>query len=147
MPDLKALHNDDLAGLRRQTEERYTAFCAQALRLDMTRGKPSPEQLDLCNTMLELPGKLAYAAADKTDCRNYGGLLGLPEARALFAEMMGAPAEQVLVGNNSSLALMHDTMLYALLSGVPDGNGAWSAEAPISFLCPTPGYDRHFTIC
>jgi DNA-binding transcriptional MocR family regulator len=122
----------------------YAAFQQRALALDMSRGKPSPEQLALSDALLAaLPG---YKALDGTDCRNYGGSVGLPEARALFASLFNVPLAQVVVDSSSSLALMHDVIVYALLNGVP-GGAPWVAEAPVSFLCPVPGYDRHFTIC
>src|SRR4029077_1731891 len=79
---------------------------------------------------------------------NYGGgTQGLPEARALLADALGAPIDQILVGNNSSLALMHDCIVFALLKGVPGGRAPWSGETHSRFLCPVPGYDRHFAIC
>src|SRR3954451_690110 len=76
-----------------------------------------------------------------------GALQGVPKARSLFAGVLGAPPSQVVVGNNSSLALMHDCLSYALLKGVPGGSGPWTKEEPIAFLCPVPGYDRHFALC
>jgi len=131
----------------KQIKESYDAFKAKGLKLNLTRGKPAAAQLDLSNELLALPGTADYTAEGATDTRNYGGLQGLAEARRLFAGMMGAPADQVVVANNSSLALMHDTVVYALLKGVVDGTAPWSKQGEISFLCPVPGYDRHFTIC
>jgi DNA-binding transcriptional MocR family regulator len=113
----------------------------------MTRGKPSPEQLELASGMLALPGNRDHFTEAGEDGRNYGGLQGLPEARALFSTMMGAPAERVVVGDNSSLALMHDCLVWALLKGVPGSVRPWSREAAPAFICPVPGYDRHFGIC
>src|SRR5207247_9485782 len=147
MPDLRDVPAAELRARRDRAQARYDALRAGGLKLDLTRGKPSPEQLDLSNALLALPGADQYLAADGTDCRNYGALEGLPEVRALFAPMLGAPPEQLLVADNSSLALMHDAMVFALLTGVPDGRGPWSTEGPITFLCPSPGYDRHFAIC
>lgn len=121
----------------------YDAFKQRGLKLDMSRGKPAPEQLDLSNALLgALPG---YAAADGTDCRNYGVGVGLPEARALFGTLLGVPAAQVIVDSSASLSLMHDVIVYALLNGVPGGQ-PWVGQQ-VSFLCPVPGYDRHFSIC
>src|ERR1700754_1245397 len=91
-------------------QDGYNAFQSRRLDLNLTRGKPSSAQLDLSLPLLALPGDDRYQAADGTDCRNYGGLQGLPEARRLFADLMGAPPEQIVVANNSSLALMHDTV-------------------------------------
>ncbi|MBB5192039.1 DNA-binding transcriptional MocR family regulator [Silvimonas terrae] len=143
--NLASLSTDDLQRFYAAANERYTAFKARGLKLDSTRGKPSADQLDLSNGLL--------AAVDEAeakgggDLRNYGGgVNGLPQARELFAPMLGAPAAQVVVAENSSLALMHDTIVYALLKGVPGSKAGWSTE-PVTFLCPAPGYDRHFAIC
>lgn len=130
-----------------QLQEDYDAFKARGLKLDLTRGKPGPAQLDLSAGMLSLPGTHDYIAEGGVDCRNYGGLQGLIEVRRLFSGMMGAPPEQIVAANNSSLAMMHDTIVYALLKGTSDGTTPWSKQGEISFLCPVPGYDRHFTIC
>ena len=136
-----------ILSVSQQLQESYDAFKAKGLKLDLTRGKPSPAQLDLSTAMLSLPGSSDYLAEDATDCRNYGGLQGLAEVRRLFSGIMGAPAEQVVVANNSSLALMHDTVVFALLKGTCDSATPWSKQGEIAFLCPVPGYDRHFTIC
>jgi len=133
--------------LSQQIRESYDAFKARGLKLDLTRGKPSPAQLDLSLQMLSLPGAGDYTGEGGADCRNYGGLQGLVEVRRLFSGIMGAPAEQIVVANNSSLALMHDTVVFALLKGTCDGAAPWSQQGDVSFLCPVPGYDRHFTIC
>jgi DNA-binding transcriptional MocR family regulator len=121
----------------------YDRFLQRGLKLDMSRGKPSPEQLDLSNA---LQAALAgYGAADGTDARNYGLGVGLPEARALFGSLLELPAAQVVVDSSASLSLMHDAIVYALLNGVPGGQ-PWVGQQPV-FLCPVPGYDRHFSIC
>ncbi|HTV59688.1 MAG TPA: aminotransferase class I/II-fold pyridoxal phosphate-dependent enzyme [Verrucomicrobiae bacterium] len=130
-----------------QAREGYEALKAKGLKLNLTRGKPSAAQLDLSAELLTLPGAADYMAEGATDCRNYGAIQGIAEARRLFAGILGAPAEQVVVANNSSLALMHDAITYALLKGTCDSAAPWSREREISFLCPVPGYDRHFTIC
>lgn len=147
MSDLRNLPTADLRAFREQAQAKYDAFKAQKLSLNLGRGKPSPEQLDFANGMLTILGSSDYTAADGTDCRNYGGLQGLPEARALFAKMIGTTADRVIVAGNSSLELMHDTVQWASLRGVPGGTAPWSAASPAAFLCPVPGYDRHFTIC
>jgi DNA-binding transcriptional MocR family regulator len=122
----------------------YESFRARGLALDMTRGKPCAEQLDLSLALLDCTGR-DFRAADGTDCRNYGVLEGLPEARALFAELLEVQPAEVIVGGNSSLALMHDVIVQALLKGTTSGS-AWYGQRP-KFLCPSPGYDRHFAIC
>jgi DNA-binding transcriptional MocR family regulator len=131
------------ADLPSHTQEQYQAFKQLGLKLDMSRGKPSPEQLDLSNALLNAVD--GYQAADGTDGRNYGGAVGLPEARALFGQLLDVPAAQVVVDSSASLSLMHDVIIYALLNGLP-GNAPWVRE-PVTFLCPVPGYDRHFAIC
>ena len=139
-------HTTDVTEDFSRTLAAYEAFRPRDLMLDMTRGKPSPEQLDLSSALLRLPDQDHLTAAGE-DVRNYGGLQGLPEARALFAGVLGAPPAQVVVGNNSSLALMHDCLSYALSKGVPGGRSPWAKQEPIAFLCPVPGYDRHFALC
>ncbi len=127
-----------------EIQSQYESFKQLGLKLDMSRGKPAPEQLDLSNALLDGLGD--YKAADGTDTRNYGGAVGLPEARALFGALLDAPPSQVVVDGSASLSLMHDVIVYSLLFGVP-GHAPWIAQRPISFLCPVPGYDRHFSIC
>ena len=112
----------------------------------MTRGKPAPDQLSLAAGMLTLPGNGDFTSEAGEDARNYGNLQGLAEARALYAPIMGVPPAQVVTGDNSSLALMHDCVLWAMVKGVPGGAQPWGQQAP-AFLCPVPGYDRHFAIC
>ncbi|GAA3540744.1 aminotransferase class I/II-fold pyridoxal phosphate-dependent enzyme [Nonomuraea rosea] len=123
----------------------YAALVQQGLSLDLTRGKPSPRQLDLSDALFRLP--TSYRAADGTDGRNYGNLQGLAELRELFAPLIQVPAGQIVVGGNASLALMHDTIVHALLTPMPGAARRWVEEPEITFLCPVPGYDRHFTIC
>jgi DNA-binding transcriptional MocR family regulator len=121
--------------------------CKQkGLKLDMTRGKPSNEQLDLANALSTVLTATDYKAADGTDARNYGGLDGLPEMKAIFADLLETAPRNVIIGGNSSLTMMHDAVVRGLLHGVPDGNGPW-LKSKIKFLCPSPGYDRHFAIC
>jgi DNA-binding transcriptional MocR family regulator len=139
--------SQDILRVSQHLQQSYHAFQAKGLRLDLTRGKPSPVQLDLSAEMLSLPGSADYVAEGAVDCRNYGGLQGLVEARRLFSGVIGATPEQIVVANNSSLALMHDTIVGALLKGTCDSPTPWSKQGEIAFLCPVPGYDRHFTIC
>jgi DNA-binding transcriptional MocR family regulator len=147
MTNLTQLSPEEITTHGKQLQARYDAFKAKGLKLDLTRGKPSSAQLELATALLSLPGTKDYLAEDATDCRNYGGLQGLAEVRRLFSGLMGAPPEQIVASNNSSLALMHDTIVYALLKGTCDSTTPWSAQGEISFLCPVPGYDRHFKIC
>jgi len=142
-----APQSSPVAGRLQELQQQYEAFQKKGLKLNLTRGKPSSAQLDLSVELLALPGAGKYMAEGATDCRNYGGLQGLAEARRLFAGMMGAPPEQVVVANNASLALMHDCIAYALLKGTCDSATPWSKQGDIAFLCPVPGYDRHFKIC
>ena len=146
MTELAKLSAPERAALTQQLEQRYNAFKAQGLKLDMTRGKPSSEQLDLASQLTVALSESDYKGSDGSDARNYGGLDGLPEMKAIFAEMLGAPAAQVVVGGASSLTMMHDTVVRALLHGVPGGSAPWGREK-VKFICPTPGYDRHFAIC
>jgi aspartate/methionine/tyrosine aminotransferase len=144
MTRIADLSDADLHALRRQVRADYDAFRGRGLKLDMTRGKPASDQLDLAEPMLTLPGNRDHFSEAGDDVRNYGVLQGLPEARALFAPLLGAPPSQIVVNDNSSLAVMHDCIVWALLKGVPGGSEPWSKPA---FICPTPGYDRHFALC
>lgn len=135
-----------LASLGPELEARYAGFKARGLKLDMTRGKPSPEQLDLADPLLDRPRR-GVCALDGTDGRNYGGVDGLAEMKELFSPILDAPPEQIIIGGNSSLQMMHDAIVRALTHGVPGGAGPWGRLPRIRFLCPAPGYDRHFAIC
>ncbi len=127
--------------------KRYHNYKAQGLALDMTRGKPCPEQLTLSDGMLDLVGSDDYTTEDGIDCRNYGGFEGIPEARRLFAEFLGVSTEELLIGGNSSLTFMHDTVARCFLHGSCDSDVAWRHLPRVRFLCPSPGYDRHFAVC
>jgi DNA-binding transcriptional MocR family regulator len=125
----------------------YEELKAQGMKLDLTRGKPSAEQLDLAAPMLGLPGPDDYRAADGTDTRNYQGLQGLTELRELFAPFLQVPVDQLIAFGNSSLELMHDTVVHALLSPLPGAEQRWIDGERVVFLAPVPGYDRHFALC
>jgi DNA-binding transcriptional MocR family regulator len=125
-------------------QQLYDQFRKMALSLDITRGKPSSNQLDLANALLDLPG--TQFAVDGTDTRNYGGIDGLPAMKALFAEILEVEADNVIVGGNSSLNMMYDTIARACQFGVPGGEKPWNQIPGRKFLCPTPGYDRHFRV-
>ncbi len=146
MTETRQSSKQEHAAVPPQVREAYDKFKDQGLKLNLTRGKPSAAQLELSAELLSLPGSADYMAEGGTDCRNYGVLPGLAEARRLFSEIVGAPADQVVVGNNSSLALMHDVLVYSLLKGNCDSPAPWSTQDGIAFLCPVPGYDRHFRI-
>jgi DNA-binding transcriptional MocR family regulator len=127
----------------------YERLAAAGLSLDITRGKPSAAQLDLSDGLLSCVDGESFRAADGTDTRNYGGAAGLRELREIFAPLLQAPVDQLLAQGNSSLTLMKDALTFALLHGRPDSPAPWAAEAvrtgaPPRFLCPVPGYDRHF---
>ena len=146
MPSLLTL---DAEVLRRELavlEARYAEHRARGYSLNMARGKPCSAQLDLSRDMISVLGPDDYRSEDGSDCRNYGGLEGIPEVRRLFAGILGTRPENVLVFGNSSLNLMYDTIVAALLTPVPGAVQPWvQAERP-AFLCPSPGYDRHFAI-
>ncbi|MCV7303429.1 aminotransferase class I/II-fold pyridoxal phosphate-dependent enzyme [Mycobacterium barrassiae] len=138
-----------LEELRAQHEvqtRNYADLKAKGLKLDLTRGKPSAAQLDLSNALLELPGKDAFKDGDGTDTRNYGGLHGLPELRAIFGELLGIHVPNLIAGNNASLEFMHDVLTFTMLHGGVDSPRPWAQEPKLKFLCPAPGYDRHFAI-
>ena len=136
---------EELRNTRTDLIQRYEALKAAGLNLDLTRGKPAPDQLDLSNELLGLPGDGEYRSPGGVDTRNYGVVTGLPEMRAMFGELLGTGAERTLALGNASLTLMHDITAYSLLKGNADSTRPWSSE-PVKFLCPVPGYDRHFGI-
>ena len=133
-----------LLALKEDLEKQYADFQAQNLKLDMSRGKPAGTQLDLTNGILFTLTK--YLTEDGVDARNYGGLDGIPEAKKLFSGLLDIPVEKIIIGGNSSLNLMYDTMVRFMLFGT-GGNTPWSKLDKVKFLCPSPGYDRHFGIC
>ncbi len=141
-----SLSRDGLTAEHERQQRKYTELQGKGLRLDLTRGKPSPAQLDLSNALLELPGRDTYRDSEGTDVRNYGGLHGLPELRAIFGELLGIAVPNLIAGNNASLELMHDTVVFSMLHGGVDSPRPWVAEPIVKFLCPAPGYDRHFAI-
>ena len=135
---------DQIAALRAQSLEDYADLKARGLKLDLTRGKPSSEQLDLSNQLLRLP--TSTKAADGTDVRNYGGLEGLRELREMFADLLWVAPEQIVAGGNSSLNMMRECIVDLLLFGGVDSPRPWGQEDVVRFVCPVPGYDRHFTL-
>lgn len=146
MSDLTKMLPTRLAHLHQQYCERYEHLRSQRLQLSMARGIPASDQVALSNRMLSLPAEGDYMAEGGVDCRNYTGLQGLAEARILFSGMLGVPPGQVIVAGNSSLAFMYDCIGYAWRHGMCDSDQPWGKEDIVSFLCPVPGYDRHFRI-
>ncbi len=140
-----ALTIDELTARRDGAQRDYDALVRRGLSLDLTRGKPSARQLGLSEALLDLPA--GHTAADGTDCRNYGGLQGLAELREIFSGPLQVPAAQLVAADNSSLSLMHDSIVHALLGTLPGAERRWADEPRIAFLCPVPGYDRHFALC
>jgi DNA-binding transcriptional MocR family regulator len=141
---LAELSPTELAAFRDAQQTAYDALVASGLKLDLTRGKPSAEQLDLADGLLSLP--TTTTAPDGTDARNYGGLAGVTELRAMFAELLGLELEQLSAQGSSSLTLMKDVLSYLWLKGGVDSERPWGAEEKVRFVCPVPGYDRHFTL-
>ena len=146
------LDPNELKKLKAELTERYQGFQSRNLAIDMTRGKPCPEQLDLALGLLTCVDGENFQTAGGVDCRNYGGLDGIPEARALFADFLEVEPDEIIVGGNASLTMMHDIILRAMVKGVadsdvPSGNAPWGKLPAVKFLCPCPGYDRHFSIC
>lgn len=122
----------------------YQAFKEKGLKIDMSRGKPGPEQLCLSNALYHSVDEQHYISEDGTDCRNYGGLLGISETRQLFADMLGVKKENVIACGNASLTLMFDYIGQCMMIGC--GDKPWSQQGKIKFIAVVPGYDRHFTI-
>jgi DNA-binding transcriptional MocR family regulator len=146
MVSFQSLGPGELQAQHELQRQNYADLQAKKLALDLTRGKPCSEQLDLSNALLSLPGADDYRDDEGTDTRNYGGLHGLPGLRAIFGELLGVPQSNLIAGNNASLELMHDTVVFSLLHGGVDSPRPWSEEPVVKFLCPSPGYDRHFAI-
>jgi aspartate/methionine/tyrosine aminotransferase len=144
--DLTKADKDAVSARHKDAAGRMEQLRGRNLSLDMTRGKPSPEQLDLSDDLLIAVQPGDTDGEDGTDLRNYGGLAGIPEARRLFAEFLGTEPERVIVGGNSSLSMMWDVLSNAMSFGMPDGEGPWRDQGA-KFICPVPGYDRHFAIC
>jgi len=131
-----------------ESKKKFAHYKAKGLSLDMSRGKPNPEQLDLSMEMMDILGSDAdFSSENGADCRNYGELSGIPEIKRLFSELLDIPAENIFVGGNSSLNLMFHTFSRAYAKGLADSKEPWSKCETVKFLCPVPGYDRHFAVC
>ena len=147
LENMKTLPREELLKMRDTLCARYDAVRTLGLRLDMSRGKPSPEGLDCSLELLDVLGSKSDLHCETgEDVRNYGLFDGIPEVKRLFGEILGVPPEQIIVGGNSSLNAMYDCVGRALLLGVYGGKQPWVKQGPLKFLCPVPGYDRHFAI-
>ena len=137
---------EELEALREKLVREFEEVKGKGLKLDMSRGKPSKDQLDLSNDMMDVVNSSSdFNSESGMDCRNYGVLDGIPEAKKLMAEMCQVSPEQVLIYGNSSLNLMFDTVARAYTHGIC-GNTPWCKLDQVKFLCPVPGYDRHFGV-
>ncbi len=139
----KAQLKDELSALL----EKYNEYKSMNLALDMSRGKPAPSQLDIANGLLDAVKSGDDFISGGFDTRNYGLLDGIKEAKALFANMIDVGEDEIFIGGNSSLNLMYDTIAKGLIFGMIDSKKPWCKEEKIKWLCPAPGYDRHFAIC
>lgn len=146
MKAYKNLSNEELKALLAELESAFEDAKGKGLNLNMARGKPSVAQLNMCTEVVSELNKVSdYITESGVDCRNYGELTGIYEAKKLMGDLMGVPAEQVIVCGNSSLNIMYDTISRSVVFGV-NGSTPWSKLDKVKFLCPVPGYDRHFAI-
>ena len=135
---------EEIATFLEEQQAAYAALKDKGLKLDLTRGKPSTAQLDLSDELLTLPKGVRDGAG--VDVRNYGGLEGIRDLRAMFAELLWLEPEQVVAGGNSSLVMMREVLTDLWLKGGVDSERPWGQEEKVTFICPVPGYDRHFTL-
>lgn len=146
MKAYKELSEQELLALKEDLNRQYEEAKAKGLKLDMSRGKPSPSQLDMERDFLDvIRSDSDVRTKSRTDCRNYGLLDGIPEAKKLMADMIGVSEDMIIVFGNSSLNIMYDTVARSMLFGVL-GSTPWCKLDKVKFLCPVPGYDRHFAI-
>ncbi len=141
--DLDTAAREELAA---KVREEYETLKSRNLNLDLTRGKPSSEQLDLSNDLLELPGKGNYVDADGTDVRNYGNLKGIRDIREIWGDLIGVPVKNLYAEDSSSLNIMFDLISWSYIFGNNDSERPWREEETVKWICPVPGYDRHFAI-
>lgn len=148
MVSYKEMTQEQLLNEKENLQKQYDEYCAMGLKLDMSRGKPSADQLDISMDILTNIKDIADVK-DETgfDTRNYGLLDGIPEAKRLFSKMINVSENEIIIGGNSSLNLMYDTITKGMLFGFVDSQKPWKDYDKIKFLCPSPGYDRHFGIC
>lgn len=146
MKTFREMSRQELEELHSELEDRFEEIKAEGLKLDMSRGKPAPEQLDTAMPILDvLNAESDMRTENGTDCRNYGLMDGIPEAKRLMAEMLETKPENVIVDGNASLSLMFDTVSHSVTHGVCGGT-PWCKLDKVKFLCPVPGYDRHFKV-
>ena len=146
MTAYKDMTKEELSGVKEELERQFQEVKAKGLKLDMSRGKPSAEQLDLSMGMMDvLTSKSDLKCIEGVDCRNYGVLDGIGEAKQLLADMMEVPKDNIVIYGNSSLNVMYDTVARSMTHGVM-GSTPWCKLDKVKFLCPVPGYDRHFAI-
>ncbi len=146
MKAYKELSKEELLTLKEDLSREYEEVKAKGLKLDMSRGKPSASQLDMEMDFMDVLNSDSVLKTEAgVDCRNYGILDGIPEAKKLMGDMIGVPAENVIVCGNASLTIMYDTVARSMIFGVM-GSTPWCRLDKVKFLCPVPGYDRHFAI-
>ena len=146
MTAYKDLSKDELKALKKELTRKFEEVKAKGLKLDMSRGKPSTEQLNLSMGMMDvLTSSSDLVCEEGVDCRNYGVLDGIREAKQLLADMMEVPKDNIVIFGNSSLNVMYDTVARSMIHGVM-GSTPWCKLDKVKFLCPVPGYDRHFAI-
>ncbi len=139
------MSSEQLLREKEELQKRYDEFKSQGLSLDMSRGKPSPKQLDITMDMLDsVKFEDAYKAENGFDCRNYGVLDGIEECKQLFADLLEVDTKNIIVGGNSSLNMMFDYIAQCMVNGA--GSTPWLQQGNIKFICPAPGYDRHFGV-
>ena len=147
MKAFKDMSKDELNALKIELEKEYSDYKDMGLNLNMMRGNPAPEQLSLSNKLFEgLEEKTSFKTKAGVDCRNYGLPTGLPETKELFAQILDTKAENIFIGNASSLNMMFDTLMRACAFGEIDSDKPWFQVEGRKWLCPTPGYDRHFKV-
>lgn len=145
---LTEMNKEELSAFKSECEKEYESYKAKGMKLDMSRGKPSTEQLDLAMPMFDVfTNAASMLTSDGIDCRNYGCLTGIHDAKVLFGDLLGVKEEELIIGGNSSLAMMYDAVSRAMTHGVYGSKKPWGKYDKIKFLCPVPGYDRHFAIC
>lgn len=144
MAELKSMSREELLAKYDEYLKEYANYKEMGLKLDMSRGKPGSKQLDLSNEMLG--GIKDFHALNNLDVRNYGVLDGLPEAKRIFSDLLDIPMENIIIGGNSALNMIYDTFCRLFIFGTM-GNTPWCKLPKVKFLCPVPGYDRHFSIC